>query len=86
MTQSEATKPLTAPAMAHQLFEAAVVQHKGDDAQASMSVINFLREALVYAIVMSAADEPSCKTLLQYIGDSITNAPTKPPPPGGASK
>lgn len=84
--QDTPTKPMAEPAkslsphgLANQLFEAALVQFKGNAHEASMQVMRFLTEALVFTISVAVGDdEMSRKGLLKSIGDSITAAPRHP--------
>ena len=71
---NEATKELTPTALANQLFDAALVQYK-DPREAARQIINFLSEALVYAVTASAGDENARKALLKTVGDRIASPP-----------
>jgi nicotinamide mononucleotide (NMN) deamidase PncC len=83
MNPNEATKQLTPPDLATQLFDAAFVQYKNDHREAARQVIVFLTETLVYAISSSAGDEAARKALLKSVGESIAAAPTAPAGPPG---
>lgn len=62
--------------LANQLFDAALVQYKGDPREATRQVINFLAETLVCMVSATAGDEGTRKALLKSIGDTIAAAPT----------
>jgi hypothetical protein len=58
--------------LADQLFDAALLQVKGDLREAAGQVVIFLKEALVYAVLASAGgDEAAKKGLLRSVGEAI---------------
>jgi hypothetical protein len=70
---------LTPPRLAHQLFEFALAQYKGNVGEASMQVIRFLTESLVFTISVSAADnELSRLNLLKHVAEKLMSAPLHP--------
>jgi hypothetical protein len=71
----------TPPDLANKLFDAFAVQCMNDPREAARQVINFLKEALVYSIVVTSTDENAGMALLKSVGESISN-PQLPPPPG----
>jgi hypothetical protein len=75
------TKPLSPDQLANQLFDAALMQFRGDPREAARQIIIFLSEALIYAISSTAGDDNARKALLKSVGDSITNAPSPPKKP-----
>jgi hypothetical protein len=80
MPSTNEPRALSPKDLADQLFDAALLQVKGDYREAAGQVILFLKEALVYAALASAGgDEASKKGLLKSVGESIV-AMTLPPP------
>jgi len=78
MNPNEATKPLSSSGLADQLFDATLLQYKGNAREAATQVIRFLAEALVFAISRATGDdEIARKGLLKSVGDSIIAA-TRP--------
>jgi hypothetical protein len=74
-----AHETLTPPRLAHQLFELALTQYKGNAGEASMQVIRFLTESLVFTISVSAADnELSRLNLLKHVAEKLMSAPLHP--------
>lgn len=69
------TQVLSPEILANQLFDAAIVQYKGDHREATRQVMNFLAESLVYVISATAGDDSARKALLKSMGDSIASAP-----------
>lgn len=70
---------LTPPRLAHQLFELALAQYKGNAGEASMQVIRFLTESLVFTVSVSAADnELSRLNLLKHVAEKLMSAPLHP--------
>ena len=61
--------------LANHLFDAVLGQCKNDPRAAAQMCINFLTEALVYAISSSAGDEVARKALLKSVGETIIAAP-----------
>ena len=81
MSQNEATKQLTPPDLANQLFDAAIGQYANDPREAARQVIVFLREALVYAIVSSTPNDVGArKGLLKSVAESIAVMTVDSPP------
>lgn len=79
MNPSDPAESTTPPALTHRLFEAALLQSNGDAGEASMRVIGFLVEALVFAISAATGDDENArKGLLRHIGESIVAAPPHP--------
>lgn len=66
---------LSPDGLANQLFDAAIMQYKGDPREAARQVIVFLTEALIYAVSSTAGDEGARKGLLKSVGDTIAAAP-----------
>lgn len=78
-TNGAVHETLTPPRLAHQLFEFALAQYKGSAGEASMQVIRFLTEALVFTISVSAADnELSRLNLLKHVAEKLMSAPLHP--------
>jgi hypothetical protein len=76
---SDSTKSLSPVEFAHQLFNAALLQCKGNAQEASLQVMGFLTEALVFSVSMSIGDnEIARKGLLKHIGETIAKAPPHP--------
>jgi hypothetical protein len=71
-------KPPSPAGLANQLFEAALIQHKGDAREALRQVIRFLIDSLVFSISMSVDNESARKSLLKFVGESIITAPQHP--------
>jgi hypothetical protein len=70
---------LTPPRLAHQLFEMALTQYKGNAGEASMQVIRFLTEALVFTVSVSAADNDLSRlNLFKHIAEKLMSAPLHP--------
>jgi hypothetical protein len=66
--------------LADQLFDAALLQVKGDLREAAGQVVIFLKEALVYAVLASAGgDEAAKKGLLRSVGEAIVAMTVSPP-------
>lgn len=85
MGPNEATKQLTPPDLANQLFDAAITQYPTDPREAARQVIVFLRETLVYAITSSTLNDLNArKGLLKSVAESIAimaaDAPPMAPP------
>ena len=74
------TKALSPDQLANQLFDAALMQSKGDPRATAQHVVAFLMEALIYAISAAASDDAARKALLKSVGDTIIAAspPKKP--------
>lgn len=73
-------KPLSPKDLADQLFDAVLLQAKGDYREAAGQVILFLKEALVYAVLSSAGgDDAAKKGLLKSVGESIVAMTLSPP-------
>jgi hypothetical protein len=76
---SDPGKSLSPIDLANQLFSAALLQCKGTAQEASLQVIGFLTEALVFSVSMSIGDnEIARKGLLKQIGDAVAAAPPHP--------
>jgi hypothetical protein len=74
-----AHEELTPPRLAHKLFEMALVQCKGNAGEASMQVIRFLTESLVFTASVSAADNELARlNLLKHIAEKLMSAPLHP--------
>jgi hypothetical protein len=81
MGPNEATKQLTPPDLANQLFDAAIAQYPTDPREAARQVIIFLRETLVYAISSSTPNDLNArKGLLKSVAESIAIMAADAPP------
>jgi hypothetical protein len=78
MSTEAPKKPLTPESLAHEIYEQALPEARGDAREASVSVMRFLTEALVYAAGMSAGDEATLKSILAQLATMIASAPTHP--------
>ena len=75
----KATKPATPETLAHEIFEQALKEANGDAREASVTVMRFFTEALVYAAGMSVGgDEKTLRGVLEHVGQMIANAPAHP--------
>jgi hypothetical protein len=79
---NDPVKTMSPPDLANQLFDVAIGQYKNDPREAARQVINFLTEALVYAISSSAGDDVARKALLKSVGESIIVGQPLGKPPG----
>lgn len=67
-----------------QLFDTSLGQVQGNHREAAQLVILFLKEALVYAVIATTAnDEAARRGLLKSVGESITVLAAPPTPPQG---
>lgn len=65
--------------LAHQLYDQAVAQVGGNMQDASIRVMQFLTDALVYSVGLSAGgDEKLLRSLLEHLASMIAAAPTHP--------
>jgi hypothetical protein len=69
------TRVMSPQDLANQLFDACIVQCKGDPREAARQVIVFLTETLIYAVSSTAGDDVARKALLKSVGDTIATAP-----------
>ena len=73
------TKPATPEALAHEIYDQALRDAGGDEREASIIVMHFLTEALVYSAVMSVGgDEIVLKGVLEQLAGMIAKAPVHP--------
>jgi hypothetical protein len=79
MPNTNEPKVLSPKDLADQLFDAALLQVKGNYREAAQQVTIFLKEALVYAVLASAGDEATRKGLLRSVGESIVALTVTPP-------
>jgi len=78
---ADESKPTLAmpEALAHQIYDQAVAQAGGDEREASLIVMSFLTEALVYSAGMSVGgDEIVLKGVLEQLAGMIAKAPVHP--------
>lgn len=76
MSDSPKSKPASPEVLAHEIYEQAVRENGGDEREASVSVIRFLTEALVYSAGMSVGgDEERLRAVLGHIAGMIAKAP-----------
>jgi len=79
VTDTPRTKPATPETLAHEIFEQAVRENGGDEREASVTVLRFLTEALVYSAGISCGgDEVTLKDVLKHLGKMIAEAPVHP--------
>lgn len=72
-------KPTTPEALAHEIFEQAVRANGDDEREASVTVLRFLTEALIYSAGLSCGgDEVTLKSVLGHLGKMISEAPVHP--------
>lgn len=79
--QTQPQKPqMSGPvSLAFELYDGALVQFKGNAREASLNVMMFLTEALVFTVGLTGgASESMIKMLLQNLGPQISNAPIPP--------
>lgn len=80
MPSTNEPKMLSPKDLADQLFDAALLQVKGNHREAAGQVILFLKEAFVYAVLSSAGgDDAAKKALLKSEGESIVALTQAPP-------
>jgi hypothetical protein len=79
MPNTNEPKVLSSKDLADQLFDAALLQVKGNYREAAQQVTLFLKEALVYAVLASAGDDATRKGLLRSVGESIVALTVTPP-------
>jgi hypothetical protein len=79
MPNTNEPKVLSPKDLADQLFDAALLQVKGNYREAAQQVTIFLKEALVYAVLASAGDDATRKGLLRSVGESIVALTVTPP-------
>lgn len=73
------TTPATPEVLAHEIYEQALQEAGGDEREASLSVMRFLTEALVYSAGMSVGgDEEMLRGVLGHIAGMIAKAPVHP--------
>lgn len=73
------TTGLTPELLAHRIYDEALVEAGGDKREASVTVMRFLTEALVYAADVSCGgDEVQRKGVLKHLGKMIAEAPLHP--------
>lgn len=72
-------KPETPESLAHGIFEQAVRENGGDEREASVTVLRFLADALVYSAGISCGgDEFTLKSVLKHLGKMVSEAPVHP--------
>lgn len=96
MNPNDATKALSPPDLANQLFDAALLQYKGDPREAVRQVIVFLTETLVYAISAATAGDPNARqglfiSVIEAIDQAMKpsgtpSSPSSPNTPSAPSK
>ena len=70
---------LTPELLAHRIYDEAIVEAGGDKHEASVTVMRFLTEALVYSAGISCGgDEVSLKGVLKHLGKMIAESPIHP--------
>jgi hypothetical protein len=73
------TKPATPEVLAHEIYDQAIQEARGDEREASVTVMRFLTEALVYSAgVSTGGDEVALKGMLKHLGKMIAEAPVHP--------
>lgn len=73
------TKPATPESLAHEIYGRALRDVAGDEREASILVIRFFTEALVYSTAMSVGgDEVLLKGMLEQLAGMIAKAPIHP--------
>lgn len=77
---TDAPKKLAGPEdLAHQIYDQALQEAGGNAGEASVSVMRFLTEALVYSAGMSTGgDEKMLRDVLEHVGKMIATAPVHP--------
>lgn len=79
MTEVPEIKTATPEALAHAIYEQAVREAGGDEREASVRVMRFLTEALVYSAGLSCGgDEVTLKGVLKFVAKLIAEAPVHP--------
>jgi hypothetical protein len=79
VTDTPKMKPVTPEILAHDIYEQAVRETGGDTREASINVMRFFTEALIYAAGVSCGgDEVTLKSVLKHLGTSIAKAPVHP--------
>ena len=74
-----ASKSLTPERLAHKIYDEAIQETGGDAREASVIVMRFLTEALVYSAgVSTGGDEVTLKIVLEHLGKTIAEAPVHP--------
>lgn len=77
--EDDAKKLMTPESLAHAIFDEAIVEANGDVREASVTVMRFLTEALVYSAGISCGgDEVALRGVLGHVGKMIAEAPTHP--------
>lgn len=72
-------KAMTPEILAHDIYEQAVRAAGGNAREASVNVLRFLTETLVYAAgISTGGDEITLKSVLKHLGEMITTAPIHP--------
>lgn len=70
---------LSPEGLAHLIYDEAIVEAAGDKYEASITVMRFLTEALIYAAdVSSGGDEIQRKGVLERLAKMIAEAPLHP--------
>ncbi len=79
MSDETKKKPATPEMFAHEIYDQALQEARGDAREASVTVVRFLTEALVYAAGMSVGgDEVALKGVLEHLAKMIATAPAHP--------
>ena len=79
MTDEPKAKRSTPESLAHEIYDQALPQAGGDKREASLLVVQFLTEALVYSAGMSVGgDEVLLKGVLKQLAGMIATAPVHP--------
>lgn len=70
---------LTPELLAHRIYDEAIEKAGGDTRDASVTVMRFLTESLIYAAGVSCGgDEVQLKGVLKHLGKMIAEAPVHP--------
>lgn len=70
---------LTPELLAHRIYDEAIAEAGGDERDASITVMRFLTEALIYSAGVSCGgDEIQLKGVLKHLGKMIAEAPVHP--------
>jgi hypothetical protein len=80
MSDNASTKPKSTPAtLAHKIYDQAILDSGGDAYEASIFVMRFLTEALVYSAGMAVGgDEEALKGVLAHLAKMVAEAPVHP--------
>jgi hypothetical protein len=65
--------------LAHKIYDQALQEANGDTREASINVLHYLTETLVYSAGISCGgDEITLKSVLKHLGEMIAAAPVHP--------